>query len=151
MSYGASILADELESVMQKICVQILGTTLEIHPRPLPKILNCRTSRVRLRGAWNGEVRVEMSERLATSLTKKLFEGQESGLSDEHSVDDVMRELANMVGGNLKNVMPEPTELCLPESCAACPPITATQSLVLERDFVTLGDCVHVTVIASDN
>lgn len=66
-----------------------------------------------LSGAWDGVVIVECPPPLATALSAAMLGMGEDEVS-EMDVADTMGEIANMVGGNLKNSLPDPTLLSLP-------------------------------------
>jgi hypothetical protein len=68
---------------------------------------------IRLSGAYNAELCLLISEGLIEHLRGLMFSGAEFSLNKAHS-EDVLRELINMLGGCLKNVVPEPTVISLP-------------------------------------
>jgi len=71
------------------------------------------TGCVQITGAWEGAVTVHCSEALARLLTAAMFMvGVEDTTPEE--VADALGELANMVGGNVKALLPEPCRISLP-------------------------------------
>jgi hypothetical protein len=54
-------------------------------------------------GSWTGNVRLAMEPELAVTLTQQLLECNNP---DQAQVEDALRELANMVAGNLKSALP---------------------------------------------
>jgi CheY-specific phosphatase CheX len=68
---------------------------------------------VQISGAWAGAVAVQCSETLARHAASTMF-----GLTPETvavaDVHDALGELANMTGGNIKALLPEPCTLGLP-------------------------------------
>jgi chemotaxis protein CheX len=71
------------------------------------------TGCVQITGAWEGAVTVHCSEQLAKMLTAAMFmvDPQDTSLEE---VTDALGELANMVGGNVKALLPEPCRISLP-------------------------------------
>ena len=67
------------------------------------------TAVVNISGAWDGAVKIRCSGSLAESLAEGLF-----GASDDSEVRDLLGELANQLGGNLKALLPSPSSLSLP-------------------------------------
>ena len=71
------------------------------------------TSCVQITGAWEGAVTVHCSEGLAELLTAAMFMVDPGDTSPEE-VADALGELANMIGGNVKALLPEPCRISLP-------------------------------------
>lgn len=68
---------------------------------------------VQITGAWEGAVTLHCSEQLARLVTGAMFEIDPADASDD-DVRDALGELANMVGGNVKALLPEPCRISLP-------------------------------------
>ncbi|MGE3166594.1 MAG: chemotaxis protein CheX [Planctomycetota bacterium] len=68
---------------------------------------------VAIAGAWNGSVAVVCSENLARRAAGALFEKPFGEVTLEE-LSDAMGELANMIGGNLKSLLPAPSHLETP-------------------------------------
>ncbi|MFN7701640.1 MAG: chemotaxis protein CheX [Deltaproteobacteria bacterium] len=108
----------ERESVIevtQAVCECLLGDFAEPRP-PLaaapetePGVVAC----VSISGAWSGDVRVRLSPALARRLAREILQ-IEAASTDDAGVRDVAGEVANMIGGNLKALLPEPCRLSLP-------------------------------------
>lgn len=77
---------------------------------PLPVL-----ARVSVTGTWNGEVVVECSTPLARLVSSHLLLVAVDELADD-DVRDVVGELVNVIGGNVKSVMPGPSTMSLPQS-----------------------------------
>jgi len=71
------------------------------------------TGCVQITGAWEGAVTVHCSEELAKLLTAAMFMVDPEDTTPEE-VSDALGELANMVGGNVKALLPEPCRISLP-------------------------------------
>jgi chemotaxis protein CheX len=68
---------------------------------------------VSLTGAWEGVLFLECPPELAAQLSCAML-GMEDGEATDEDVADTMGEVANVLGGNLKNVLPGPTRITLP-------------------------------------
>lgn len=75
-------------------------------------------AKVTVTGEWNGHVLVECSAPLARQVTAHLLLTTAEELADD-DVRDVVGELVNVIGGNVKSVMPGPSTLSLPSSSLA--------------------------------
>jgi chemotaxis protein CheX len=65
-------------------------------------------------GEWNGTVCVACSRAAARRVTSVMFEIPDEDLG-ETDVRDAVGELVNVVGGNIKGLLPGPTVLSLPK------------------------------------
>jgi chemotaxis protein CheX len=70
------------------------------------------TGIVNIDGAWRGAVFVQCPLALASLLTAAMFQGDEAPTLDD--VRDALGELTNMVAGNVKALLPEPSSISLP-------------------------------------
>ncbi len=70
------------------------------------------TSLVHIEGTWQGAVLVQLPLSLATTLTGAMLQGEEA--PDAEEVRDAIGELANMMAGNLKALLPQPSRISLP-------------------------------------
>jgi chemotaxis protein CheX len=68
---------------------------------------------VTVRGGWNGAVLCELSPCLARVVASGLFATPEADLTAAE-IGDAVGELVNVVGGNVKGMVPGPSELSLP-------------------------------------
>jgi len=105
---------------------------------------------VTIRGGWEGAVLMEMSPRLAAVVASGLFGSSETDLSPEE-VADAVGELVNVVGGNVKGMLPGPSELSLPSVATGSgftmhvPKSTAS----LRLGFTWCGEPLAVLVLQS--
>ena len=78
------------------------------------------TSFVHIDGAWQGVVMLQCPMALAVTLTSSMFDGNVSSDNappqevPEADVRDALGEIANMVAGNVKALLPEPCHISLP-------------------------------------
>ncbi len=71
------------------------------------------TACVHINGAWSGSVLIYCSAALARAAAAVMF-GKEPVQVTSEDVEDALGELANMTGGNMKALLPQPCELSLP-------------------------------------
>lgn len=64
-------------------------------------------------GAWEGAVAVQLPESLGRQAACILFSTAETAVTSQ-DVQDALAELTNVVGGNLKAILPPPCKLGLP-------------------------------------
>lgn len=104
---------EEVVSIVQSIFSTMLG--LEVSPvddSSLPR-RDRITASVYLEGAWKGAVYLECGTTQACAFAAG-FLGIDPPLQVDDDVRDVMGELANMIGGNVKSTMGADVRLSLP-------------------------------------
>ncbi len=101
---------------------------------------------VSINGGWDATVTVEVSDALARSMTTIMLAFDEGEPLEDSDVADAVGELVNMVGGNVKSLMPGPSALSLP-AVAAGRAAHPTGALEVSRfDGVWAGQPVRVSV-----
>ncbi len=71
------------------------------------------TAAIFLAGTWQGAVILECSQTQACAFTARLMKISEpSGMNDD--VRDALGEIVNMIGGNLKSILPTGVSLSIP-------------------------------------
>lgn len=78
-----------------------------------PGVCECASS-IRIEGAWNGTVVVACSRKLAQQVALNMFHCSRDKLSEDYVID-AMNEVANIIGGNVKSLLPSPSSLRLPQ------------------------------------
>jgi chemotaxis protein CheX len=68
---------------------------------------------VHITGSWSGSVVIECPERLGRIVAGSMFGSEPGDVSDDELVD-VVGELANMIGGNVKALLEGDSSLSLP-------------------------------------
>lgn len=97
-------------------------------------------------GEWNGTVCVACSRAAALRATSVMFDMPEPEVSTSDVVDAI-GELVNVVGGNIKALLPGPTVLSLPSVLEGEPPVHMP-NLELEQEvrFSWMAEPVVVSV-----
>jgi len=110
---GEEIAAHAVTQIVQSVFSTMLG--LEVTRRHIPwaEASQRVTSLVHLTGAWNVSVIFECDRSQAENFACR-FLSLDSGEADGGMVCDVLGELANMIGGNLKCVLGKGIDLSMP-------------------------------------
>lgn len=108
-----TIECDAVIEVTSAVCESLFGDVpIPVPGDPAPPG-RCVSAWVSITGAWAGDVEVRVTPSLAARMTRDILRGEPRS-SDDPDVRDVMGEVANMIGGNLKALLPEPCRLSLP-------------------------------------
>jgi chemotaxis protein CheX len=100
---------------------------------------------VDITGAWEGTVTVDCPAELAEQTARAMFGEELTGAGD---VLDAVGEVANIAGGNIKALVPAPSQLSLPAVASSTHPTVAPASaLVTEVVFDCQGLPLFVTVL----
>lgn len=106
----------QILEICQEIWESLLSMELDISEEagnPFADSKRTYTGFVNIGGAWQGTVLLEVSDALSHR-----FGGQMLGIpADEvtqRDVADSLGELTNMVGGNIKSLLPSPSNLSIP-------------------------------------
>jgi len=116
---------------------------------PLPGGLpdDAISSWVEIVGPWNGAVVLTTGRSTAEQLSRCLLAEHAPPVLDAEDVEDALGELANVVGGNVKAVLPGPSVLGLPEVGTA--PRTRLPADTCRVDLLWRGQSLTITVQGS--
>lgn len=89
---------------------------------------------IRFEGAFNGLVSLHFEEPLLRGAASVMFGVSADEVNDSHMVDTVA-ELTNMVGGNIKCLLEQPTKLSLP---TVVPPEKASEGVEGEAGHISI-------------
>ena len=105
------------------------------------------TATVHISGTWNGSVILSCSRALVRRAAAAMFEIGEDDLEDGE-VADAFGELVNIIGGNLKSLLPEPSQLSLPTvSLGAAHVVTVPGAGLLKHvELECDGERLHIAV-----
>ena len=107
------LLLEDIEAIAAMVMESIAGVVLEPTAGEIPRDRPALTGCVHIEGAWNGSALVECELPLARRMTAVLFDRAESEVSLD-DVRDALGEITNMIGGNVKALLPSPSRLSLP-------------------------------------
>jgi chemotaxis protein CheX len=111
---------EQIESITREVLSSFGYETALSSEVARPKGL---ASKVEIAGPASATVEVELPWDVASRLAAALFETTESP-TPEDMVRDLTAELANMIGGNIKGLLPGPSSLSIPvvRSITPAPP-----------------------------
>lgn len=103
-----------IEQIVQDVFTGLLGE-VDALPYATPhdgSPLDVSAS-VSVTGGWSGHVVFSCGEGIGRTIAAGLLMAEETDINDE-DLSDAMGEVANVIGGNVKSVMPGPSKLSLP-------------------------------------
>lgn len=71
------------------------------------------TGSVQITGKWNGVISLYLPSPLVNKITETMF-SLDSGEATTETKKDAIGEMINMIGGNLKSMLPQPSSLSTP-------------------------------------
>ena len=107
-------LEKEIQQYTQLVCSTLLG--FEVQPLPgnyKTSPTDTFTGSVQITGKWNGALLLSLPSSLVNTLTETLF-SLEPGKASTEDRKDAVGELINMIGGNIKALLPQPCTLSVP-------------------------------------
>lgn len=107
-------LEKEIQQYTQLVCSTLLG--VEVQPLPghyETSPTDTFTGSVQITGKWNGALLLSLPSSLVNTLTETLF-CLEPGKTSTEDKKDAVGEIINMVGGNIKALLPQPCKLSVP-------------------------------------
>jgi chemotaxis protein CheX len=142
-----SILAEPSLSDVQMVVEEVWSTFLGYEDPLLPGmpgVLDAGWSAaVTVSGAWEGVVSVELPGGMAEEVTRRMLGVDET---PDEDVADAVGELVNMIGGNVKSLMPGPSALSLPVVAAGRVARSSDSVEVCRLDGVWLGEPLLISV-----
>ena len=107
-------LKEETLHIVKNIWDSILGLEIEPVEDPVPgESRYMLTSYIFIFGAWEGALSLDCSKEFASQASSIMFDIPAEKLKAE-DIQDTMGELANMLGGNIKSLLPKPCRLSFP-------------------------------------
>lgn len=106
---------EEIYQITKNVWDTVLGLGMERRPEQWKKqaVPHFLTGYVRITGAWHGVFSLDCSFALARRIAAVMFRFDTVETSSE-DIRDALGELANITGGNIKGLLPEPCRLALP-------------------------------------
>ena len=136
---------ETVQSIAQEAWSALIGDDEFLVPLPGGLPDDAVSSWVEVVGPWNGVVVLTCGRSTAEALSRCLLAEHAPPVLDAEDVADGMGELANVVGGNVKAVLPGPSVLGLPEVGSA-PEAGADR---LRVDLLWRGESLTITVQGS--
>lgn len=113
MSITASI--DDIQMVTENVFASLTDFSVVVVPADSVDRDGRRyvTAAVSVTGEWEGTIACACSDELARAVTGAFF-AVDPDAADPSEIIDAVGEVANMIGGNIKALMPAPSQLSLP-------------------------------------
>ena len=141
-------LEQEILEITETTWQSMLG--LDIHPCALPASMGAvagyLTGKVEISGSWTGAVLLHGSRELAEAAAALIFAHEPGGGSEQDSLD-AMYELTNIIGNNIKSLLPEPCQLSLP--CVKATTEEQLRIVGMERMSELVFDCQNQPLFVS--
>jgi len=111
--FSLDVYRDDLARIVESVFLTMMDLQAAPSEAPWTHAPDTITSAVHFVGAWRGAALVECNARQACQFAAR-FMGIEMPAAVDDDVRDVMGELANMVAGNLKSLLPRGVDLSMP-------------------------------------
>lgn len=103
-----------VQGIADETWLTLLGTEEVLVPAPDENPEDAVSAWVEVTGPWSGAVVLTCGRTTAEELSRTLLRGPVGGAVAPEDVTDALGELANVVGGNIKALLPAPSILGLP-------------------------------------
>jgi chemotaxis protein CheX len=132
---------ETVQSIAQEAWSALVGEDEFLVPLPGGLPDDAVSSWVDVRGPWNGAVVITTGRSTAEQLSRELLKEHAPPVLDDEDIEDGLGELANVVGGNVKAVLPGPSALGLPVvgSAPAAGPDTCRVDLLWRGQSLTIS------------
>jgi chemotaxis protein CheX len=104
---------DEIQQLVISIWDSVLQRTLEPAEQGADPGPGTMTAYVQITGNWDGAVVLTCDTHIAAEAASVMFDISQADATSS-DIQDALGELANIVGGNLKGLLPEPCYMSLP-------------------------------------
>lgn len=106
--------ADDVSAVTEEVWSTFLGHTEPLTVTAARDFDTDWSASVTIKGEWSGMVAIEMTDGGARRVTRGMLGLDETDDVSDTDLVDAFGELVNMVGGNVKSLVPGPSQLSLP-------------------------------------
>jgi len=145
--------SDDIVLITQNVLQTMLGFSAEPIGQPTPgdgqapsdesKLI---TASIAIGGAWDGEVEVRAATELASQAASAMLATDPRDLCED-DICDVMAELTNMIGGNIKSQVLRPSQLSLPQvGVRDCPPAFRAGFIINNVPLTTVHGSLRIVV-----
>ncbi len=144
------ISSEDITSIAQDVWSSFLSMDLEPHPlgADAPALEGrTMTGTVHMSGEWRGSVFLQVPSELAQASAEAMFAADPGSLSADE-VCDALGELTNMIGGNIKSLVPAPSKLSIPSVAEGLSYTVRVPGAVLLEHvaLVCAGGALHISV-----
>ncbi len=142
MQFFENEIKEYAEFAWSTLDLKIIPTSEQFHEGTKNSI----TANIQISGQWQGVIAMKIEHDLAQQLAVKMFSIEEKQVT-ETEINDAVSEMMNIIGGNLKSILPQPNQLSLPMvDLKGTPlhfPFTEQRSQVA---FACAGNAFEVTI-----
>ena len=140
-----------IQGIAEESWLALVGDDEFLVPMPGGAPDDALSSWVEIVGPWNGAVVLTCGRGTAEELARCLLAQHAPPVLDQEDVDDALGELANVVGGNVKAVLPGPSVLGLPEVAPGTGPaaVGGNPADTCRVDLLWRGQSLTITVQGS--
>jgi len=138
---------ETVRSIAQEAWSALIGGDEFLVPLPGGPPEDAVSSWVEVVGPWSGSVVLTCSRATAEQLSRCLLAEHAPPVLDDEDIQDGLGELANVVGGNVKAVLPGPSVLGLPEVGSA--PQAGSPADICRLELLWRGQSMTITVQGS--
>jgi hypothetical protein len=135
---------ETVQSIAQEAWSALVGDDEFLVPLPGGLPDDAISSWVEIVGPWNGTVVLTCGGATAEELSRSLLKEHAPPVLDNEDIEDALGELANVVGGNVKAVLPGPSVLGLPEVGSA--PAAGLPADNLRVDLLWRGQALTISI-----
>ena len=109
------------------------------------------TGCIQITGAWQGAVKVECSGGLARRVAAIMFGADDCEVTADQ-INDALGELTNIIGGNIKALLPEPSQLSMPAVTEGTDYLFSVPGSrpMAEMSFTCDGNPFQITILEID-
>lgn len=123
-----------------------LSLTRKELAQPVAEDENLRCA-ISIKGRWNGWLVITLPSTLTNKAAIKFFGESDPSMQDEN-IEDTLKELANQIGGNFKNLVPQPSSLELPIMSFKAEDLQFPKTTELTRlSFECQGDLIEFQLL----
>jgi chemotaxis protein CheX len=112
---------ETVQSIADEVWPSLVGDGEAFVPVPVAPPADVVSAWVDIIGPWTGSVVLSCAPATAEALTESVLMTRPPTVVDDEDVADALGELANVLGGNIKSVLPGESKLGLPQIGAAPP------------------------------
>jgi chemotaxis protein CheX len=138
---------ETVQSIAQEAWSALIGDDEFLVPLPGELPDDAVSSWVDVVGPWTGAVALTCSQATAQELARCLLAEHAPPVLDAEDIHDALGELANVVGGNVKALLPGPSALGLPEVGSI--PAAGSPADTCRVDVLWRGQPLTITVQGS--
>ncbi|MCZ2821512.1 chemotaxis protein CheX [Modestobacter sp. VKM Ac-2977] len=135
---------ETVQSIADEIWPALVGDGEAFVPVPVAPPAEVVSAWVTISGPWDGAVVLTCAPATAEALAESVLMTRPPTVVDDEDVADALGELANVLGGNIKSVLPGPSSLGLPQIGSA--PTTGRLDDVCRVNGQWRGQSLTITV-----